>query len=476
MPNTKFDHKSFNPEAFKYMVGRVPNLKLNQLRKSRALAGNPDIKQVFANQDGTAYARIAMRGLLDGEAVNYDGQTDIPASSTKTFEQGVVVIGRAKGWKERDFSHDITGGVDFMQNISEQVAAYKEWLDQGTLLSILKGIFAMRGAKNLEFVEKHTMDITGDTTPTVGAGTLNTAIQKACGANKKKFTLAFMHSAVATNLENLRLLSYLTYTDKDGMTRELEMGTWNGRIVIVDDDMPTEEIEGSLEVTAVTGVKAKYTLTVIAAAVAEDAISFTIGGKTASYMCGIDYDAPNNVAGECTALAALLARDFPDYAVTKTATTVVLTQKVAQAEEAAVIVVNKKDSSGALTASIAETTAGVTAVPYAPAVTAHTAYTTYILGNGAFGFEDIGAKVPFEMARDPKTNGGEDTLYMRQRKVFSPFGISYERADQATNSPTNEELENGANWSLVHSGEAAEQDRSYINHEAIPIARIISKG
>ena len=75
--NSKFDAKSFNPEAFKYMVGRVPNLTLNALKKSRALAGNPDIRAVFTSQNGTAYARLAMRGLLDGDAVNYDGETDI---------------------------------------------------------------------------------------------------------------------------------------------------------------------------------------------------------------------------------------------------------------------------------------------------------------------------------------------------------------------------------------------------------------
>ena len=53
MPNTKFDAKSFNPEAFKYMVGRIPNLKTNELKKSRALAGNPDIREVFSSQNGT---------------------------------------------------------------------------------------------------------------------------------------------------------------------------------------------------------------------------------------------------------------------------------------------------------------------------------------------------------------------------------------------------------------------------------------
>ena len=80
------------------------------------------------------------------------------------------------------------------------------------------------------------------------------------------------------------------------------------------------------------------------------------------------------------------------------------------------------------------------------------------------------------MNRDPKTNGGEDTLYTRQRKVFAPYGISYEKASQTSLSPTDTELKNGANWALVHSGEATASQRSYINHKAIPIARIFSRG
>lgn len=194
MANSKFDAKSFNPEAFKYMVGRVPNLTLNALKKSRALAGNPDIRAVFTSQNGTGYARLAMRGLLDGDAVNYDGETDITATSTKTFEQGMVVVGRAKAWTEKDFSYDITGGVDFMGNVSAQVAEYKDTLDQKTLLSILKGVFAMptTDAKNKEFVEKHSTTIYAP----MSATTLNSAVNKACGANKQKFSLVFMHKAM----------------------------------------------------------------------------------------------------------------------------------------------------------------------------------------------------------------------------------------------------------------------------------------
>ncbi len=392
MPNTKFDSKSFNPEAFRYMVGRVPNLKMNELKKSRALAGNPDIKAVFSAQNGTAYARIAMRGLIDGDAVNYDGQTDITATSTKTFEQGVVVVGRAKAWTEKDFSYDITGGVDFMQNISQQVAEYKDGLDQNTILAVLKGIFAMTGAKNLEFVNGHTTTVDG----AMSATTLNSATNKACGANKKKFTLVFMHSDVSTGLENLNLIERLKYTDKDGIQRELELGTWNGKLVVVDDDMPTEE--GYF------------------AAASGDAGALKVVANSAT-----------PAAGE------IKAQDVTPYFGEGSAAT------------------------------------GSFVVP-------GTRYTTYALGNGSISHEDIGAKVPFAMSRDEKTNGGEDTLYMRQRKVFSPFGISYEKTAQASLSPTDAELANGANWALVHTGETSEGDRSYINHKAIAIARIISRG
>ena len=59
MANDKFDSKSFNPQAFKYMGGRVPNLHMHEIKKSKALAGNPDIKDVFSTQNGTSYAIVS---------------------------------------------------------------------------------------------------------------------------------------------------------------------------------------------------------------------------------------------------------------------------------------------------------------------------------------------------------------------------------------------------------------------------------
>ena len=56
--------------------------------------------------------------------------------------------------------------------------------------------------------------------------------------------MAIMHSTVATNLENLQIIKYFTQTDANGMQREVGLATWNGRVVFIDDSMPTEEFEG----------------------------------------------------------------------------------------------------------------------------------------------------------------------------------------------------------------------------------------
>ncbi|MBO5098755.1 MAG: phage coat protein, partial [Clostridia bacterium] len=313
--------------------------------------GNNEIRNAFSDQTGTAYAILPMYGRIGGEVLNYDGLTDISAENTSSFERGVVVVGRAKAWLENDFSEDITGGAKFMDNVAMQVSDYFDDVDQKTMLSILQGIFNMTGSKNLEFVNQHTYDISNQTGEGAfaNATTLNNAIQKASGDNKNKFSVVIMHSKVATNLENLNLLGYLKQTDQSGIQRDLTLASWNGRIVLIDDDMPTNE-------------------------------------KT-------------------------------DY----------------------------------------------------------TEYTTYILGEGSFDYEDIGAKVPFEMDRNPQIKGGQDTLYARTRKCFAPYGISYTKTNQVSLSPTNEELSDGSNWELVNNGLDG-SEREYIDHKAIAIARIISRG
>ena len=203
-----------------------------------------------------------------------------------------------------------------------------------------------------------------------------------------------MHSVVATNLENLRLLEYLKYTDASGMQRDLTMGTWNGRTVLVDDDMP-----------AATG----YYKT-------------TEGGHAGALKVIAD---SGTDSGAQIKLATVKAADFYP--------------------------------------------ADVAADDY---VYLGEKYTTYLLGDGAFTYSDVGAKVPYEVDRDPATNGGENLLYTRQRKIFAPMGISFVQPTSAIISPTNAELATGARWALVKDAAGT----SFINHKAIPIARIVSQG
>lgn len=356
----KFDSKSFNPQAFGKYVDRIPNVTKNELAKSGAVGTNQNAHDALANQTGSLYARVPYFGRIDGStSQNNDGGTDIQSSATTTYEQGFVVASRMDGWTEKSFSKNITAGVDFMDNVAAQIADYKMDVRQAMLLAILKGVFSMsttgstvaaKAAK--EFLDKHVYNITANTgdAALVGAATLNKAIQKAGGDNKNIFKLVIMHSEVATNLENMKLLKYMTYTDADGIERELALATWNGRTVLVDDNMPTEDV-------------AK--------------------------------------AGD---------------------------------------------------------------------VEAYTAYTTYVLGEGAIILDDIGDAVPYEMSRDPKTNGGQDTLYVRDRYICGVDGISFEKPASITASASNTDLETGTNWNIINDGTKA------IPHKAIAIAKIVSKG
>ena len=360
MPNVSvFDSKIFNGDVFKGYIDRIPNPNRTELIRSRAIRPRPDLAAAMADQDGGNYLTTTLKGLINNnQPLNYDGNTNITAGSTVTFKHSRVVVGRAAAWTENDFSYDITGGQDFIENIAEQISEYWNEIDQATIVHILKGVFSMSDTEGAKFVNSHTTDVTGNAaTNDVAAGcmsgtTLNSAIQKACGDNKGKFSLAIMHSVVATNLENLKLLAYMKYTDSQGIERDLSLATLNGRVVLIDDTMPTKTVT-----------------------------------------------------------------------------------------------VNEKQV---------------------------TAYITYVLGDGAIEYTDCGAKVPYEVDRNPSANGGQDTLYSRQRKCFAPYGISFTSAYMASLSPTDAELEDGRNWEIVNSQTAS--NKQYLAHKTIPIAQIISLG
>lgn len=388
-----FDQKNFNGEVFGAYVDQTENLNRNELLKSGAIVEKPQYASLLPDQTGGNYLTIPIKARIGGTANNYDGNTNITAESRETYTQSRIVVGRANGWTEKDFSSDITG-EDFLP-AAQEIAEYWDDVDQTTILAILKGIFAMTGAGNVDFVTKHTYDVSDNATEYgFKETTLNNAIQKALGDNKAKFSLAIMHSKIATDLENLKLLAYMKYTDAQGIERDLTLGTLNGRTVLVDDNMPTDTAKAKY-------VKAKQT--------DKDALEVVETGATKGQ-------------------------------------------------------VNKADVSTDVT--------GAKAGDYVVLLPAGDVYTTYVFGAGAIEYTDCGAKVPYEMDRNPEKNGGETTLYSRQRKCWSPVGISFK--DGSIISPTDEELEKGSNWQLAQNNKSGAE--KYFPIKAIPIARIKTRG
>ena len=274
-----FDNKHFNGEVFQKYMERIPNPRKTELLKSRAIRSRPELAASMRDEVGGNYISTPLKGLISGSVpMNYDGNTDITPSSTETYMHSRVVVGRANAWAELDFSYDITGGEDFMENIAAQINDYWNEIDQDTIVAILKGVFAMTDAQGKKFVESHTYNVTALTNSEGKVGmmdstSLNTGIQRASGDQKGKFTLALMHSAVATNLENMKLLTYLKYNDANGMEREVGIGTLNGRLVLVDDSMPFEEV------TTDEGTQIQYTTFVLG----DGAIEFTDCGAKVPY-------------------------------------------------------------------------------------------------------------------------------------------------------------------------------------------------
>lgn len=136
MAESKFDSKSFNPQAFGAYVNRIPNTTKTELAKSGAVGANEQARGALSNQTGALYARVPYFGRISGKtSQNNDGATNIDSTATTTYEQGFVVARRMDAWTERNFSTNITAGVNFMDNVAAQIADYKMEVKQAMITS-----------------------------------------------------------------------------------------------------------------------------------------------------------------------------------------------------------------------------------------------------------------------------------------------------------------------------------------------------
>ena len=96
---------------------------------------------------------------------------------------------------------------------------------------------------------------------------------------------------------------------------------------------------------------------------------------------------------------------------------------------------------------------------------------SYIVGAGAWDYEDVPVDRPYFDKYDPEERGGVLKVYYKWRKVLAPKGFSFEAATPI-GSPTNDNFADGANWQLASNGETT--GRRVYNHKFIPIIRIKS--
>lgn len=91
-------------------------------------------------------------------------------------------------------------------------------------------------------------------------------------------------------------------------------------------------------------------------------------------------------------------------------------------------------------------------------------YTTIISGTGTILTCPVRVEVPIEFGRDAKSKGGTNYLVSRIGRVMHPNGLDFKVSDIASESPTDEELTNKANWTLA------------VDEKLIRIAKIVTNG
>jgi hypothetical protein len=246
----------FDAEIFNYTWGQVPDPVLTAMITSGAVVPDPAIAAMIQSR-GDIYT-IPFYNVLDPavNASNYDGQTDITVAEASSSKQTGVVYGRAVGWKRRNFSAELSGD-DPMGHIVTSIAQWWNKKHQKTLIGILNAIFGISGNSDWS---SHSVNIAAGGTGAVvspdnklGLSSARDAAVAANGANANAYSIAIMHSVAANGLAKLGQLEFWKQTDANGIQRPLNLASYNGLTVIIDDGVPVSasaDVPGANEYTS----------------------------------------------------------------------------------------------------------------------------------------------------------------------------------------------------------------------------------
>lgn len=149
----------------------------------------------------------------------------------------------AQAWGA-NFLAKVISGDDPMQAIVDLVAAYWARIDEGLVVSSLKGMFAAASLSgNLLAIHSESVASQSASTRLTGSTFVDACLK--LGDRADRLTAVAMHSATEAALRKLDLIDFLP--DSEG---KAQIRTFQGRRVMVDDSLPTRA--GSTDGTVYT--------------------------------------------------------------------------------------------------------------------------------------------------------------------------------------------------------------------------------
>lgn len=234
MPNTgTFGGFAFDPEVFADYMAENPTWS-NAIIASGILQEDSNIMSLIGEKGNIATLPFYKALSIDDYApLNNDGNTDNTPDDITGGKQTAMLIQRMRAWKAQDFTKELTG-ADPMQHIANSVSDYYNQVWENELMNIVDTVITLPEVSN------HIMDVSasGDSVTDenkIDASTMIFAQQKALGDMAKGFGLAIMHSYIYARYQALGLIDFAKYTQADGLTREVNLPTINGLVVVVSD-------------------------------------------------------------------------------------------------------------------------------------------------------------------------------------------------------------------------------------------------
>lgn len=234
------------PEVFNPYVQQITEEK-SRLIASGAVARDSLLDAELAG-GGLTFHVPSFKDLANDEenistdsAPAFDGTGHSTPKKIGTSQEVAVRLSRNQSWASMDLTADLAG-VDPMSAIGQRVGAYRARRLQAAFIASMKGVFADNdldptGAEHVK--GDLTFDISGapgttssTTTQFNTKGFLDAAVTM--GDSQDDLGMMMVHSIVYNRMQKNNLIQFIP--DANG---QVNIPTFLGRIVIVDDGMPS---------------------------------------------------------------------------------------------------------------------------------------------------------------------------------------------------------------------------------------------